>query len=165
MMIGVYRIQEFAEQAGVTVRALHHYDRLGLLKPERTDAGYRAYGPRDLERLEQIVALRFLGVPLKRIRTLLERNAVPLGEALRYQRTVLLEKRRQLDRAIAAIGNAERAIEAGRPAEAAMLQNIVEAIRMQDNVEFRRKYFSEAAWARLTQLREENSEAAAMRRW
>ena len=50
-----YRIHEFAELAGVTVKALHHYDRLGLLKPRRTDSGYRLYDERDLERLEQIV--------------------------------------------------------------------------------------------------------------
>jgi DNA-binding transcriptional MerR regulator len=51
------RVQEFAELAGVTVRALHHYDRLGLLKPRRTESGYRMYSARDLERLEQVVAL------------------------------------------------------------------------------------------------------------
>ena len=62
-----YRTREFAELAGVTVRALHHYDRLGLLKPRRTPAGYRAYAARDLEALEQIVALKFIGIPLKDI--------------------------------------------------------------------------------------------------
>ena len=48
-----YRVQEFAELAGTTVRALHHYDRLDLLKPRRTDAGYRLYQSHDLERLER----------------------------------------------------------------------------------------------------------------
>ena len=52
-----YRVAEFAEMAGVTVRALHHYDRLGLLKPRRTRSGYRLYSPRDIERLEQIGAI------------------------------------------------------------------------------------------------------------
>ncbi len=64
-----YRIHEFARLAGVTVKALHHYDRLGLLQPGRTEAGYRVYCERDLETLEQIVALRFLGIPLKQIRS------------------------------------------------------------------------------------------------
>lgn len=40
-MSKLYRVREFAELSGVTVRALHHYDRVGLLKPRRTDAGYR----------------------------------------------------------------------------------------------------------------------------
>ncbi len=57
-----YRTREFAELAGVTVRALHHYDRLGLLKAKRTRAAYRAYAARDLERLEQIIA-RTTGSP------------------------------------------------------------------------------------------------------
>ena len=61
-----YQIQEFAELTGVTVKALHHYDRLGLLKPQRAYSGYRLYVERDLERLEQIVALKFLGFPLKK---------------------------------------------------------------------------------------------------
>jgi len=67
-----YRVHEFAELAGVTVKALHHYDRLGLLKPARTQAGYRAYKTVHLARLEQIVALKSLGIPLKQIRTILE---------------------------------------------------------------------------------------------
>lgn len=62
-----YRIDEFAKLAGVTARALRHYDRLGLLKPTRTQAGYRAYTERDLAFVEQIVALKFIGVPLKQI--------------------------------------------------------------------------------------------------
>jgi DNA-binding transcriptional MerR regulator len=48
----MYRSHEFAELAGVTIEALHHYDRLGLLKPARTDAGYRMYAARELARLE-----------------------------------------------------------------------------------------------------------------
>ena len=65
----LYKAQEFAERAGVTVRTLHHYDRLGLLAPSgRTEAGYRLYGDRDLLRLEQILALKFIGFPLPEIR-------------------------------------------------------------------------------------------------
>ena len=53
-----YLAHEFAERAGVTVRTLHHYDRLGLLRPAAyTEAGYRLYGETELARLEQIVAL------------------------------------------------------------------------------------------------------------
>ena len=63
----MYQIQEFAQLAGVTVRALHHYDPLGLLRPRRTPSRYRLYSDSDLERLEQIAALKFLGVSLKQI--------------------------------------------------------------------------------------------------
>ncbi len=147
-----YSIHEFAILAGVTVKALHHYDRLGLLKPRRTDARYRIYFDSDLERLEQIVALRFLGLPLKQIRILLDRDAPRLAEALHVQRTVLEEKRRHLDTAIAAIAAAESAIQSGKPAGTAVLKKIIEAIQMQsetrDAHEFMKNYYRGEAWAR-----------------
>ena len=86
-------VQEFAKLAGVTVRALHHYDRLGLLRARRNGTGYRVYAACDMERLEQIVALKFLGIPLKQIGTMLDPGGLELSEALRMQRTVLEEKR------------------------------------------------------------------------
>jgi hypothetical protein len=58
-----YQPCEFARLAGVTVRALHHYDRLGLLKPsDRTAAGYRLYGPEDFARLRQRLVQIFRAV-------------------------------------------------------------------------------------------------------
>ena len=80
-----YRAHEFAKLAGVTVRALHHYDRIGVLKPRRSSSGHRLYGVGDLERLEQIAALKFLGIPLKEIKLLLGCNRLTLLESLRLQ--------------------------------------------------------------------------------
>ncbi len=140
-----YRIHEFAQIAGVTVKALHHYDRLGLLKPRRTGSGYRIYVEQDLARLEQIVALKFVGLPLKQIKILLDRDPLQLPEALRMQRSVLEEKRCLLDRAIGAIANAEKKIQSGEPAGPAVLREIIEAIEMQ--TEFMKNYYREEAWA------------------
>src|SRR4029079_6608614 len=106
----VYRVQAFAELAGVTVRALHHYDSLALLKPKRTSAGYRLYSAPYLERVEQIVALKFLGLSLKQIKTVLDRDSRSLVEVLRTQRRALEEKRRRLHQATAAIAGAERLV-------------------------------------------------------
>lgn len=145
----LYRVQEFAALAGVTVRALHHYDRLGLLKPVRTEAGYRLYGLRDFERLEQIVALKFLGIPLKQIGTLFHRKAPALPEALRMQRRVLEEKRRLLDSAINAIREAEQATRPGERPDSAVLKKIIEVIEMQDNMDWSKKYYSEEAQAKI----------------
>ena len=62
----MYLVQQFAKLAGVTVRTLHHYDRLGLLSPEhRSDSGYRLYTTQDMVRLERIMVLRYLGLPLR----------------------------------------------------------------------------------------------------
>src|SRR5437660_8343322 len=81
--VTVYRVSEFAEKAGVTVRTLHYYDRLGLLKPSgRTDAGYRLYGERDLVRLQQIVTLKFIGMPLREIKDLLNQGDLDLAATL-----------------------------------------------------------------------------------
>ncbi len=140
---GLYRIHEFAQLAGVTVKALHHYDRQRLLKPCRSDAGYRLYVEHDLARLEQIVAHKFLGLPLKQIKILLDRDNPQLPEALRLQRTVLEEKRLLLDRAICAIVNAEE-ITSGKQAGAAAIKRIIEA--METQTEFMRNYYREEAW-------------------
>jgi MerR family transcriptional regulator, thiopeptide resistance regulator len=148
-------IHEFAELAGVTVKALHHYDRLGLLKPARTCTGYRIYTGRDLERLEQIVALKFLGLPLKQIKTLLDRDPLQLPAALRLQRTVLEEKRRLIDRAIEAITSAEDSLRPGQPTQNAVLRKIIEVIEMQNaqksSHEFMKNYYREEAWQRFRQ--------------
>jgi DNA-binding transcriptional MerR regulator len=93
-----YRVRAFAALAGVTVRALHHYDRLAVLRPKRTGSGYRIYGARDLARLEQIVALKFLGLPLRQIRRVLDRDGRTLADVLRGLRRALEEKSRRLDR-------------------------------------------------------------------
>lgn len=137
------RIREFAALTRVTVRALHHYDRIGLLQPHRTGKGYRLYGKRELERLEQIVALRFIGVPLKEMGKLLKGSA--LEEALPRQRAVLEQKRRMLDEAIRAIEMAERSLEARRGVDTVILTNIIEVIAMQNDSSWTEKYYSSAA--------------------
>jgi len=143
-----YRIHEFAQLAGVTVKALHHYDRVGLLKPARTAAGYRAYTLRDLERLEQIVALKFVGLSLREIATLLSAKTLPIGEGLRRQRRVLEERRRALDRAIDALSAAERAVGADEQSNAAVLKTLIEVIAVHDDIEAMKRYYSDDAWPR-----------------
>src|SRR5258708_6515801 len=142
----LYKAQEFAERAGVTVRTLHHYDRLGLLTPSgRTEGGYRLYGDRDLVRLEQILALKFIGFPLQEIRRLLKRDAKDLPGGLRRQRTLILEKRRLLDLAVQAIQRAEKAAASGELADWEAIKKIIEVIHMQDTMDWAKKYYGEEA--------------------
>ena len=145
VITSTYSIHEFAALAGVTVKALHHYDRIGLLKPARTAARYRVYTTADLARLRQILALRSLGLPLRRIRELLSPGAPPLWLALRQQRHVLENKRRLLDRAIRALEVAEAGLEAS-PDGAGALQSLLEVMGMQDSVDEMRKYYSDETW-------------------
>ena len=147
--VETFHASEFAELAGVTVRTLHHYDRLGLLRPRRTESGYRVYRESDLERLEQIIALKFLGLPLKRIKALLDRENLSLAEALPRQRFVLEEKLRLIERAIEAIRDAEKTLAHGQRPDAAVLKKIIEVIEMQDNPNWSEKYYSEEARAKI----------------
>lgn len=145
----LYRVHEFAELAGVTVRALHHYDRLGLLRPaRRADSGYRLYTDRDLSRLEQISVLKYLGLPLKQIRALLaEETALP--ETLRTQQRALIEKRRQLDRAIEAIAQAESSMRGPDEPDWQLIRQIIQEIEMQQDTDWAKKYYSPEAQAKV----------------
>jgi MerR family transcriptional regulator, thiopeptide resistance regulator len=147
----VYRVRQFAEIAGVTVRALHHYDRLGLLKPSgRTERGYRLYRDRDLARLEQIVVLKFLGVPLKDIARLLRRES-SLADTLRRQQHVLADKRRHIDVALHAIATAEESARAGDDPDWNLFRTIVKELDMENNTDWSKKYYSADAQAKVEQ--------------
>lgn len=93
---GSYRVQEFARLSGVTVRTLHHYDRVGLLKPRRTRASYRVYRDSDLPRLQQILVLKFLGVALTDIADALK-SPSRLEELLKTRRFGVKRQRAKLD--------------------------------------------------------------------
>jgi DNA-binding transcriptional MerR regulator len=140
-----YRVRQFAELTGVTVKALYHYDRLGLLKPARTDAGYRVYEQTDLARLEHIIALRSLGIPLKQMASLLGRDTLPLRSAFKRQREILEDQRRRLDHAIAVLVDAERSVSSGTVPPARALEKLMRILAMQ-NIDVMRKYFSDEAW-------------------
>jgi DNA-binding transcriptional MerR regulator len=132
-----YRVHEFAELTGVSVRALHHYDRLGLLKPRRAASRYRIYVADDVAVLEQIVALKFIGVPLRDIKRLLRTEPGEFRRVLAAQRTLLEEKRRRLDLAIDAIRQAQD----GDLAQSRALKHIIEVIKMQEKQdEYRQQY-------------------------
>ncbi|HXG92651.1 MAG TPA: MerR family transcriptional regulator [Blastocatellia bacterium] len=141
-----YQASEFAELAGVTVRTLHHYDRLGLLKPSgRTSSGYRLYAERDFAQLQQIVTLKFIGFSLKQIKNILDRDTFDLPTALRIQREVIEEKRRRLELASRAIFKAERMLATSDEPDWEAFAKIVEVINMQNDWEFTKKYYSEEA--------------------
>jgi DNA-binding transcriptional MerR regulator len=114
---------------------------LGLLKPERTSAGYRVYREADMGRLEQIIALKFIGVPLREIKNLLTGNAGILSRALVSQLAALEEKKRLLDLAIDAIQDAEVRLRRGEQTESSALRRIIEVIEMQNNGDWMMKYF------------------------
>jgi DNA-binding transcriptional MerR regulator len=148
----MYRVSDFAEKAGVTVRTLHHYDRLGLLKPSgRTEAGYRLYSERDFGCLQQIVTLKFIGLPLRQIKDLLDGSDLDLAATLRLQRRLLQEKRLQLEAAIQAIEEAEHSLKSNLAPDLAALKKIIEVMERQTAMEWTKKYYSEEAQAKIAE--------------
>ena len=98
------KVGELAKRTGLTVRTLHHYDEIGLLRPSRrSEAGYRLYEHGDLERLQRILAYRGLGIGLDKIAAILDDPNTDPIEHLRSQHELLLERRTELDRMITAL--------------------------------------------------------------
>lgn len=96
-----YTVNALAKLAGITPRTLRWYDKLGLLKPGRTTgAGYRLYGPAEVERLQQILLYRELDLPLEEIRAILDDPAFDWQAALRSHLAALEERRENLNRLI-----------------------------------------------------------------
>lgn len=148
--MSTFRIHEFAKLAGVTVRALHHYDRLRLLSPaHRSERGYRLYSHEDLGRLERILVLRYLGLSLREIAALLDtpdgRGAEPLTVTLARQRATLRERRDGLDRVVRAIEHAQRRAQDAAEPEWLLCQSILKEIQMQQATDWRAKYYSPEA--------------------
>jgi DNA-binding transcriptional MerR regulator len=93
-----YTVQKLGQIAGISTRTLRYYDEIGLLKPTRiSSSGYRIYGQKEVDRLQQILFYRELGVSLESIRDLVTAPAFDGAKALREHRDKLLEKREQLD--------------------------------------------------------------------
>ena len=96
-----YTVQKLARLAGVTPRTLRYYDRIGLLKPARISGnGYRIYGRAEVDRLQQILFFRELGVGLEQIRGMMVSPTFDAMAALREHRAKLMAKSAQLDQLI-----------------------------------------------------------------
>lgn len=140
----LYQTQVFAKRLGVSVRTLHHYDHLDLLKPKSyTKSGYRLYGEEELIRLQQITTLKFLGFSLKQIKELFTQNSLDILMLFRLQREAIKEKRKQLDMAIEAIDQAENFIKTSNKIDWESFKKIIEVINMQNNMEWVKKYYTQ----------------------
>ncbi len=140
-----YRVGEFAALTGVTVRALQHYDRLGLLTPSRTDAGHRVYVPTDQQRMRHILALRadWDAAAADRIAASRVRRRMWLRR-FRAQRARLEQSRAGIEEAIRrSCSNLKRR---ATRAETSLLDRLAAGVEMLDALEAMRGYFSDEAW-------------------
>ena len=99
-----YSVGEVSRLASLTVRTLHHYDEIGLLRPSaRTASGYRLYAPADLDRLQRVLCYRELGFGLDEIAAILDDRSVDPLDHLRRQHALLTGRIEVLRRMVAAI--------------------------------------------------------------
>lgn len=109
-----YTVHQLAELAGITVRTLHHYDQIGLLKPSFTRSnGYRYYEEKELLKLQQILFFRELEFSLEQIKEIMESSTFDTVEALKEQRKMLLLKRKQFDELLLTIDKTIQSREGG----------------------------------------------------
>lgn len=104
----------FAARMGVSVKALRVYERAGLIRPKRTQAGWRVFDDQCAERLAAILALKDLGLTLQRIRALLEAPGVDLEAVLAVQEAALAQTRERTTRALSAVRAARKTLAQGR---------------------------------------------------
>lgn len=137
-----YHSSQFAQKAAVSVRTLRYYDQVGLLSPSQySEAGYRLYTNEDLLKLQNILALKFLGFSLEEISALLRTGPKRLEEVLAQQKAMMEERRAQLDTIIEAIEETERLLQANRCNWEAITR-VIQVIQMGQQDNWQAKYFT-----------------------
>lgn len=111
-----FSVRQVAEMTGITIRALHIYDDLNLLKPLlRTEAGYRRYGKTELLRLQQILFYKELDIPLAEIKSILDNPNFDIVKALQNHYTKLEEKKNRIEQLLKTINQTLQTIEGEIP--------------------------------------------------
>lgn len=140
-----HTVKAVAKIAGVSVRTLHHYDEIGLLKPSsHSAAGYRLYQERDLERLQQVLFFKELGFDLKEIKRILADPDFDRRKALTEHRKLLLERQERFGRLIQSVDRTLVAMQRGIPMNAKMFDGFDQAALEE---EARQRWGDTPAWA------------------
>jgi len=97
-------VKEISDLTGISVRTLHYYDEIGLLKPtDKSEAGYRLYDDKALETLQSILFFREFDIPLKEIKAVMENPALEKNQILQMQKKMLVAKKERMERLIDSI--------------------------------------------------------------
>ncbi|WNF21137.1 MerR family transcriptional regulator [Mesobacillus jeotgali] len=138
----MYKVKEVAEFTGVSIRTLHHYDRIGLLTPEAVStAGYRLYSEENLERLQQILVFKEMDLSLHEIKEIIDRPEFNRKENLIKHKKLLIAKKKRLEEMIITVERTIHSIEGGyHMAEKDMFQGF----DMKEIKEHQKKYSEEA---------------------
>jgi DNA-binding transcriptional MerR regulator len=147
-----YYTGQFARRAAVSARTLRYYDRVGLLCPSQvTEGGYRLYTDTDFVRLQQILALKFLGFSLEEIKLCLHDGPCQLQQSLALQKAMMRERRAQLDKVVRAIEETERLLQANAYDWDAIV-GVIQVIQMTQQNDWRQKYLTSEQLQQLEEL-------------
>src|SRR5579871_705416 len=136
-----WRVGELARKTGLTVRTLHHYDEIGLLKPTlRTEAGHRLYTTGDIVRLQQVLSLRQLGFSLEEIHGCLDQPGFKPVQVLRLHVQRLREQIELQQRLCMRLESLAVQFERAEEVSANVLIQVIEEMTMLDQLA--EKYFS-----------------------
>lgn len=107
MAMNTFSIGEFAKKTGLTVRTLHYYDEIGILKPSHvSDKGKRIYTAENFITLHKIITLKFLGYSLEEIKMFLKSEKWDLKDSLSIQKKAMVKQKEQLEQVIRALDHA-----------------------------------------------------------
>jgi DNA-binding transcriptional MerR regulator len=138
---------ECARRSGLSIRALRLYERHGLISPRRTSKQWRLYGTDELTRLNEIIALKSIGLRLRDIAQLLRGHPADLGQILTLQREALLDTRGRAGRGLAVIEALQTKIGTGAPASVDDLMALAKETNMAEPAK------DTIAWRRYEQMR------------
>jgi MerR family transcriptional regulator, thiopeptide resistance regulator len=148
----LYRIRDFAALAGVTVKALRHYERLGLLKPRRTSAGHRRYTEADAERVDAITALKYLGFSLSDVELIFSGRSAALDDVIAARRQALAEEETRVGLARAALEDVAPDTRANR---AGVIHRLTQVVHAKAAAAAMQRYYTAEQWQRRRRYYEE----------
>ncbi len=127
-----YSIGEFSKKTTTTIRTLHYYDELGLLKPSYvTEKGRRFYTNKDFVILQRILTLKFLGYSLEQIKELFQKETWDLKDTLSFQRREMIQKKEQIENVIKALDHALHVLEDHKKIEPSVFITLINTIQME----------------------------------
>jgi DNA-binding transcriptional MerR regulator len=150
--------------AGVSVRTLHHYDHIGLLRPSaRTEAGYRLYEEADLLRLQQILFFKELDFPLGEIRRILDDPGFDQVEALEHHRRLLQKRAERLARLLKTVDKTIRRLMEDDMNEKMSIEELYEGFTDEQVEHYRRE--ARERWGQVVDETEERMQGLSKAQW
>ncbi|NPC94735.1 MerR family transcriptional regulator [Bacillus sp. WMMC1349] len=131
-MADKYSIGEFSKKTATTIRTLHYYDEIGLLKPSYvSEKGRRYYTNHDFVTLQRILTLKFLGYSLEQIKGFFQEETWDLKDTLSFQKKVMYQRKQQIENVIKALDRALHIIEDYQEIEPSVFITLIHSIQME----------------------------------